>query len=148
MKKSLIILALFFGTFTMFGQSANKGLNFGTGVDGNGLPVYANYDIPVAANLSVAPAIQFNLAGFDWFAPGVKVDYYFDELLGLPEEFDVYGGGNIGFVIYPNSTNGSSNLDLGAEIGGRWWFKEDMGVHVEVSAGLGYGTKVGLSMKL
>ena len=148
MKKLLIILVLFFATFTMFGQSVNKGLNFGVGLDGNGLPVYANYDIPVTANLAVAPSVQFNLAGFDWVSPGVKVDYYFDDLLGLPAEFDVYGGGNIGFVIYLDNDNGTSGLSMGAEIGGRWWFQENMGLNVEVSGGLGFGTKVGLSMKM
>lgn len=147
MKKLLIILFLFFATFTMFGQ-ANKGLNFGVGLSNNGLPVYINYDIPVATNISIAPSVQFNLNGTDWIAPGVKADYYFDDLLGLPATFDVYGGANLGFVIRLDDNNGTSGLDLGLELGGRWWFKENMGLNLEFSGGLGFGTKLGLSMKM
>ena len=147
MKKVLLIVAFIATTTIMFGQ-ANKGLNFGIGLSNSGLPIYVNYDIPVAANLTIAPSVQANLNGFDWITPAVKIDYYFDDLLGIPETFDFYGGANLGFTIWLNEANGTSGLYLGIELGGRWWFNENMGLNLEFAGGTGFGTKLGLSMKM
>jgi len=147
MKKVLLLIA-FIATTTFTFAQANKGLNFGLGLSNGGFPVYVNYDIPVGANVSIAPAVQANLNGFDWITPSVKVDYYFDELMGLPATFDLYGGANLGFTIYLNSDNGTSGLYAGLEVGGRWWFQENMGLSLEFAGGTGFGTKLGLSMKM
>jgi len=146
--KKIILLSLFvFATMFTFGQ-ANKGLNFGLGLSSGGFPVYVNYDIPVGANLTIAPSVQANLNGFDWITPAAKIDFYFDNMMDLPETFDFYAGGNIGFTIYLGKASGTSGLHAGIEVGGRWWFKENMGLNLEFSGGTGFGTKIGLSMKM
>ena len=147
MRKILLLLLLAVSTSFAFGQ-ANKGLNFGLGLSNHGLPVFVNYDIPVATNLSIAPSIQANLDGFDWITPALKVDYYLDDLVGIPENFDLYAGGNIGFTIWLDSENGTSGIHAGLEVGGRWWFNDSMGLNLEFSGGTGFGTKLGLSMKM
>jgi len=152
MKKITLILLFFIGATTFVSAQANKGLNFGIGLSSGGLPVYVNYDIPVAANLSVAPSVQTNLDGFNWITPAVKVDYYFDELFGLPDAWDVYAGGNLGFTIwmnnYYNGASHSNGIHIGIEIGGRWWFNDKWGLNLELSGGTGFGTKFGMSMKM
>ena len=149
MKRFTLVLLLLIGATTFVSAQANKGLNFGVGLSTGGLPVYLNYDIPVASNLSVAPSVQTNLDGFNWITPAVKVDYYFDELFGLPEAWDVYAGGNLGFTIWMNGLNNETNgIHLGIEIGGRWWFSPKWGLNLEFSGGTGFGSKFGLSMKM
>ena len=44
-------------------------------------------------------------------------------MFGLPDAWDVYGGGNIGFSVALNS-NYSSDLDFGSQIGGHWFWSE------------------------
>ena len=149
MIRTITLAVLLFVTTLSFGQ-ANKGLNFGLGLSDGGIPVYLSYDFPVAANLSVAPFVETNLDGFNWITPGVKVDYYFDQLLGMPDAFDFYAGGNAGFIIYMGNHNdsGTGNLHLGLEVGGRWWFSDKWGLNLEFAGGTGYRTKLGLSMKM
>jgi hypothetical protein len=148
MKKLFLLLAFVALSTFSFGQ-ANSGLNFGIGLSNNGLPVYGSYDIPVMENISVAPVIQFNLSNFDWFVLGVRADYYFDNALGLGEQWDFYGGLNLGYFNYSgNDVNINSGLDLGLELGGRWFWNEMWGLNLEFSGGVGYGAKFGLTMKM
>lgn len=148
MKRISFFLGLIFISSLAFSQ-ANRGLNFGVGLNNNGLPVYLNFDIPVHADIAIAPQIQFNLDGMDYFALGVKADYYFDRILSIPENFDFYAGLNLGFrILSNNKSSDKSGLDLGAEIGGRWFWNEKWGLNLQFSGGIGYGTKFGVSMKM
>lgn len=121
-------------------------LNFGLGF-GWGLPVYASYDFSVHPDITVAPEISFNLDGMDYLIIAGRGDYHFNTLLSIPSNFDFYAGANLGFAVGFNG--GSSDLDLGAQVGGRWYWNEKWGLNLEFAGGMiGAGGKIGVSMKL
>jgi hypothetical protein len=79
-------------------------------------------------------------------------NYHFNTILEIPSNIDFYAGLNLGFYIwntsggYPGS--GSSGLGLGAQIGGRYYFTNKLGVNLELGGGNSFsGGKLGLSVK-
>ena len=143
MKKLLTIIVLsgtlFISANTVFAQ-AQKQLNIGF--------VGVNYEIPVATDITVAPA-----AGTDWnfnhLSIGVKANYYFDTLFGLTEPWDVYAGLNAGYGIAMNS-NSNSDFAFGMQIAGRWFWNDKWGVYLEAAFGNldNAGGGAGVTMKL
>ncbi len=147
MKKILLLFVLALSTTFIYGQ-ANKGLNFGVGFSNGGIPVYITYDIPVHADIAIAPMVTFDLDGMDGLTVGAKGDYYFDRLLTLPEAFDVYAGINLGFKIDLNNNKNNGGLRGGIEIGARWFWSEKWGLNLEFGGGIGYGGRFGLTYKM
>ena len=141
MKKITLLLAfgLIIGTSTVFGQ-ATKQLNFGLfGV---------SYDIPVAESIALTPYAGTNFE-INWLNIGLKANYYFDGLLKLPAEWDVYGGAGAGYAIAIDN-NKSSDFDLGLQIGGRWFWNDKWGIYLELGGGhyTGGSGGLGLTMRL
>jgi len=143
MKKILTIITLVgvmsFGSSAVFGQ-AQKQLNIGF--------IGVNYEIPVATDITIAPA-----AGVDWnfnhLQIGVKGNYYFDNLFGLTEPWDVYAGLNAGYGIALNS-NHNSDFAFGMQVAGRWFWNDKWGVYLEAAFGNldNAGGGAGVTMKL
>jgi hypothetical protein len=70
-------------------------------------------------------------------------NYHFVELLQIDDIYDVYAGLDLGFYT------GLSLLRAGVHIGGRYYFKKNMAVNVELGGGNAFsGGKVGLSILL
>ncbi len=141
MKKIILLLAFVATAGFTYGQ-AQKQLNIGL--------VGVSYEIPLGAAITIAPAAFTNF-DFNHVTLGVKANYYFDELFGLTEEWDVYGGANLGFGIAMNNDNGNeSDLDFGLQVGGRWFWNETWGVYVEIGGGAlgGAAYGVGVTMKM
>lgn len=143
MKKMTFVLLIMLTIVatTTYGQ-ATRQLNFGF--------VGASYDIPLGKNITIAPVASVDL-DFDYITLGAKANYYFDTLLKLPNQWDVYGGAGAGFaVLLSDDINKSSELDLGLQIGGRWFWNEKWGVYVEFGGGNTSGGSggVGLTMRL
>jgi len=139
MKKPLIFLIIL-GTFsTITFAQATKQLNFGI--------IGASYEIPVASAITIAPAAGSNL-NLDYLTVGVKANYYFDSLIDLPSEWDVYGGINAGYAI--GMDNNDSDIDFGLHVGGRWFWSPKWGVYIEAGDGKvsGGSAGIGLTMKL
>jgi hypothetical protein len=142
MKKILTIITLAgvmsFSSSAVFAQ-AQKQLNIGF--------IGVNYEIPVAKDITVAPA-----AGVDWnfnhLQIGVKGNYYFDNLLELTEPWDVYAGLNAGYGI--GLDNNGSDFAFGMQIGGRWFWNDKWGVYLEAAFGNldNAGGGAGVTMKL
>jgi hypothetical protein len=143
MKKLLTIIALsgilFFSASTVFAQ-AQRQLNIGL--------IGVSYEIPVATDITIAPAAGVDI-NFNHLSIGVKANYYFDGLFGLPDEWDVFGGINAGYGIALDSNN-NSDFDFGLQIGGRWFWNDKWGVYVELGGGIlnGAGGGVGVTMKM
>lgn len=144
MKKiTLLFIFALSLSFANINAQARKELNFGL--------VGINYEIPVHKDITIAPGIGTNL-DFDYLNLGVKGNYYFDNLFGISDDaWDVYGGANVGYSIYMgDNDNDKSDLDLGLQVGGRWFWNDKWGVYVELAGGnvSGLSPGIGVTMKL
>ena len=74
-------------------------------------------------------------------------------MLSIPNRFDLYAGLNLGFYVWnsPNNYTGnnSSGLNLGAQVGGRYFITSKVGLNLEFGGGNAFsGGKFGLTFKL
>ncbi len=147
MKKKSILFASLLCVFNLFAQNTEhsnqtiKQLNFGL--------IGASYEFPVHKDISVAP---YAGTGFElnWLSLGVKGNYYFDSLLNLSSEWDVYGGVNSGYAIGLNNKDESDSFNMGLHVGGRWFWNDKWGLYLEFGSGnttKGIGS-IGVTMKL
>jgi len=137
MKKIILMLVFVGVTSFSFGQAASQ-LNFGF--------VGVSYEIPVATDISIAPAAYTNW-DFNHLSLGVKANYYFDNLIGMTEPWDFYAGLNAGYALGLN--NNGNDFQFGAHVGGRWFWNDKWGVYLEAGGGnLGGSGGVGITMKL
>lgn len=152
MKKLLLLfIGLLFAGLT-YGQNGGvaplaKGqqqINFGTGFTGNGIPVYFSWDFAVHKDVTITPQVNVKFDDDNVkFGALVKGDYHWNYLIGIPANWDFYSGARIG-VDFGDDVD----LDFGIQVGGRWYWSEKWGLNLELAAGTGFGTVVGLSMKL
>lgn len=150
MKKTLLFLiALVFaaGTYAQNGTAplakGDKQLNFGLGFSGNGLPVFVSFDFAVHRNVTITPEVRVVFDDNVGFGALVKADYHWNYLMGIPSNWDFYAGGRLGFI-----SGDDFDLDLGIQVGGRWYWSEKWGLNLELAGGTGFGTQMGVSMKL
>ncbi len=117
-------------------------LNMGLGFNSDGLPIYAGIDFAVHRNVTLGP--QINIVFDDDASMSVlaRGDYHFNELLEIPGEWDVYAGANAGINV-----NDGSTLQLGIQVGGRWYWSNKWGLNLEFGGGNNFGTTLGVSMK-
>jgi hypothetical protein len=75
-------------------------------------------------------------------------DYHFNTLLDLPRDWNVYAGANIGFVAgFDNDYD--SELDLGLQIGGRYYWNSSWAINLEFGGGPAFtGGRLGVSKLL
>jgi len=151
-KKIGLMLAVLFASITIYAQNGGvaplaKGeqqLNFGLGFSDYGVPLYVSYDFAVHKDVTVTPQLNVNIDDDVRFGIMVKSDYHWNYLIGIPSEWDFYSGLRLGFNFY----DGGSDLDLGIEVGGRWYWNERWGLNLEIAGGTGFGSTLGVSMKM
>lgn len=136
-KKLLLLIAVFAITASVYGQ-AEKVLNLG----GLGTGLYAGVEFPVGSAITVGPAAYTDW-NFDKFVIAAKGNYYFDDLFGLPAEWDVYLGANVGYRIDKDN----DGFNWGAQIGGRWFWSDKWGLNAEFGGGSGVNGGIGVTMK-
>ena len=174
-KLTLLIAILFFGSninAQIAYQQGDNQLNFGFNV-GQGPGIYGSYEVGITDNISIggeaalgfrAGVGNFIYSSYNYFQANIRfsgfANYHFAQLVGLPDEWDLYGGADIGYSIWTKSSNApdiaydvynwnQSSFMIGAHGGGRWFWNEKWGVNAEVGGGLGYFIiKGGLTMKL
>ncbi len=151
MKKILFISIFILSSLAMMAQTGssalprgNAQLNTGIGFNTHGFPVYFGVDFAVHNNVTLGPLlkIRFDDNTTDIILLG-RVDYHWNTLMGIPNNWDFYTGGNIG-----GRFNDGFYLDLGLQIGGRWYFTDKLGLNLEFGGGRGFGTLLGLSIRL
>jgi len=175
MKKllsSLFVLAFMLVSVQSFAQykKGDKLLNAGIGLGayyGGGIPLGASFEVGVTDEISVGAQADFYTWGYNFgggyryrytFLPiGVRGSYHVNELLNLGvDNLDLYGGLSLGYYIssYRDNSGYSGFYDnaygnrvfLGVHIGGRYYFKPNLGAFAEV----GYGVaplKIGVAFK-
>ncbi|NOX46004.1 MAG: hypothetical protein GXO89_03385 [Chlorobi bacterium] len=134
----LLLVAGLFSFNSVFSQ-ATKQLNFGL--------IGISYDIPVTTDIAIAPFAGSNF-DLSYLTLGVKGNYFFDNLMGLPDTWDVYGGANAGYALGVGNDI-SNDFALGLQVGGRWFWNEKWGLYLELGGGnLGGTGGLGITMKL
>jgi outer membrane immunogenic protein len=179
MKKNVVLVlltAMLFGFSQMSNaQNFKEGgidLNLGVGFTSSigFIPVYFGGNYMIKDFLSVGAEMQFRLDNanygylgnsYDYHRSGfaflTRADYHFNDLLKLPEEFDVYGGIDMGVAIYGDYKSNDFDYEwtdtndfyfvFGPHAGGRWMFADKFGLNAEVGGRSGDGAfaKVGLT---
>jgi hypothetical protein len=148
MKKVTLIIAFIAFAVLGFSQAAplskgGKQLNFGLGFSHYGIPAYVGMDFAFHNDWTAGPVIKVVIDEDVYFGALGRVDYHWNRLLEIPRNWDFYLGANVGFL------SGEDNgLDLGLQLGGRYYWSEKWGLNLEFGGGTGYGTSIGLSMIL
>lgn len=149
MKRITFLFGLFIISGLLFAQGeaplskGGKQLNFGIGFSGRGIPAYIGMDFAVHNDWTVGPVVKVVIDDDFGFGALGRVDYHWNRLMGIPSNWDVYLGGNVGFI-----SGNDFEFDLGLQIGGRWYWSDKWGLNLEFGGGTGYGTSIGVSMKM
>jgi len=165
MKKiliAIIFLAVCQISYTQHYSNNKTLLNLGVGLSGWGVPVYGGLDFSVSKDVTVGGEVSFRSYDENWNGYNYhhsitglvgNVNYHFGRWLDVPSSFDFYTGLNLGFYIWSNPNdytgNHSSGLGLGAQLGGRYYFSNKVGINLELGSGIiNLGGKVGVTFKI
>lgn len=166
MKKQLLTLVFILFGLQIFAQSpipkGNSFLNAGVGFSSWGVPVYLGLDYGVHPDISIGGQLtyrsfhdKFYDVNYDLSVIGISGNgnYHFNRVLNIPSNWDFYAGLNLGFYVWnsPQDYHGShsSGLGLGAQIGGRYFFSNNVGLNLEFGGGNAFSEgKFGLTFKL
>ena len=160
MKRKIAIFFLVICPFFAAAQgplgNGGKQINFGVGLYSSGIPVYFGMDFGVHPDISVGFQTGLDLE-FDYFTAAGRGDYHFNSLLDIPRDWDLYAGLSIGFAVsihdhhhdHPHHHHTHiSGLDLGLQIGGRYYWNRSWGINLEFGGGmLLSGGRFGLSKR-
>ncbi len=137
-------------------------LNLGLGFSDWGTPFYLGVDYGAARNVTLGGELSFRSYDENWdntyyrrSITGISgnANYHFNRALDIPKNFDFYAGLNVGFYVWSDAGDGyrgnhSSGLDLGAQVGGRYFFTNKFGVNLEFGGGNAFsGGKIGVTLK-
>jgi outer membrane immunogenic protein len=158
MKKIAILLAVFTFGFANAQAPLEEGalqLNAGFGASGWGTPVYVGLDYGIAPNFTLGGELSYqsyNTAGYNYSILGIQANgnYHFNEVLDIPSEWDFYAGANLNYFNWNEKYyDGNKSLNLGLQIGGRYFFTDRFGVNLQFGGGnVVSGAKIGITYKL
>lgn len=162
----LAFIILMITTSTTFAQNPTpKGgaqFNAGVGLSSWGIPVYAGFDFGVHKDITIGAEVSFRTYDdrykdyrYNHTILGISgnINYHFNSLLNISTKWDFYAGVNVGFYYWDSPKNyygqHYSGLGLGAQIGGRYYFTDRLGINLEFGGGNAFsGGKLGISVKL
>lgn len=166
MKKMILTAVLTLLVTIVYAQSSlpmgRTQFNAGFGFSDRGLPVYVGFDHSVSPDVSLGAELSYrdytdnwDYTDYDRHVWGISgnVNYHFNSILRIPRNWDFYAGLNVGFYDW-NSPDGyhgdhTSGLGLGAQVGGRYFFTDKVGVNLELGGGNEFsGGKIGITIKL
>lgn len=144
--KKLFALLFFASVFLMATESSYAQENHGGALNtfvkfGSNSSVSAHYEIQVAPNVTVSPEARVWFSGDNNIALGARADYYFDSLFNLNEPWDIWAGGDAGFVV-----DGDDDFSLNLHIGGEYKFNETFGLILEFGGGTTAAGGIGLGI--
>lgn len=136
--------------------------NAGVGLSSWGMPVYFGLDYGIQKDITLGGELSYRSYSENWdhdnynhsvIGISGNGNYHFNSLLKIPTNWDFYAGLNLGLYIWnsPNNYGGSnsSGLGLDAQIGGRYYFTDKIGINLEFGGGNAFsGGKLGISVKL
>ncbi len=166
MKKQILTFILALATSAIFAQGpipkGQSQINLGVGLSSWGVPVYFGFDHGVHKDVTLGAELSYRGYKERWdkhdyqhSVTGISgnVNYHFNTVLNIPSPWDFYAGLNLGFYNWnsPNEYYGSHNsgLGLGAQIGGRYYFSNKVGINLEFGGGNAFsGGKFGITIKI
>lgn len=166
MKQKLIIFSLAYCLLSTLGYSQvplRKGdmqLNAGLGISGWGIPIYGGLEFGFMKDITLGGDVSYrsysdkfnsnsyrhNIFGFYFFG-----NYHFNDLLEIrTKKIDVYGGLGVGYFLWSSSGayrgSGGSGLGIGLQIGGRYFFANNLGFNLELGGNSATsGGKIGIT---
>lgn len=153
------LLLTLFATSATYAQGVldSKALNVGIGVSGWGIPIYAGIDFPVHEDITIGGNLSFQTSSENhsgWTEKNTIIgisgrgDYHFNNILDLPEEWDLYGGLSLGYWIWnvkvkdddgffsdSYSAAGHGGFGIYGQVGARYFFKDNLAVNLELGGG-------------
>ena len=167
MKKNILIALLCLVSLGALAQgSLEKGglqLNAGFGTSGWGTPIYVGLDYGVIKDITIGGELSYrsdsnNYEGNKYKSSvigiGVNGNYHFNSVLNIPSKWDFYAGLGLNYYIWSHDndlykSNDNSDIGLGGQIGGRYFFTDKFGVNLEFGGGSATnGAKIGITYKL
>ena len=166
MKKLLLTIILLGGIIISYGQNplpvGRAQLNAGLGFSNWGVPVYLGLDFGAARDFTLGGELSFrsyndNYSGTGYnhtiFGISGNGNYHFNTVLNMDSNWDFYAVLSLGYFVWTSSSdypgNGNSGIGLGAQIGGRYYFSQNVGLNLELGGGNAFsGGKIGLTFKL
>ncbi|MEI6684458.1 MAG: hypothetical protein WCO44_17680 [Bacteroidota bacterium] len=151
MRKMLMISVLIVLAVSGFAQQrgvaplakGQKQFNFGVGFSVDGIPLYASMDFALHKDVTLTPLVSLEVGPHFYAGAGIKADYHWNYLLGIPKKWDFYSGAHTTFYF------GNSFLPyIGLQVGGRWYFNNRWALNAELGGGTGFGSTFGMSYKL
>ncbi|ASE60164.1 outer membrane protein [Chryseobacterium indologenes] len=167
MEKRIFILGMVFIFSSMYAQRIQKGeaqVNVDIGVANDwGIPVSVGVDYAVHNDISVGIQASYTTKKYtgdikgSWFGAGINGNYHFNTLLKIPNKWDVYAGATLAYNSFSYKYNGSdyddfdgksSGVGFAGQVGGRYFFTNNLAFHVEFGGGtIASGGKAGLTYK-
>jgi hypothetical protein len=142
MKKVLLLAVIALAGLSASAQISKK-LNFG----GLGTGLYLGYELPLGASpITIVPQVNTDYE-FNRFIIGAKGNFYFNNIFGLNSSWDVYAGANAGWRL-DNKNDNDSGFDIGAQIGGRWYWNDKWGLNAEFGGGTSVLGGLGVTMNM
>lgn len=131
--KKIITLLLFGFVFIAFTNNVSAQEDY-TALNlylsfGDNTAINAQYEIPVVQNITISPSVVVPL-DFDYLTVGVRADYYFDSLMELPKQWDIWGGVDTGIVL-----GGDDAFNINAHVGVEYKLNQTWGILAEFGGG-------------
>lgn len=136
-------------------------INAGLGFSSWGTPIFVGLDYGVHKDVTVGGELSYRSFGetsafydYSYTIIGIfaNANYHFNSVFNIPRNLDLYAGASLGFYNWtlPSGYTGSYNsgLGLGFQIGGRYYFNNNIGVRLEFGGGSATGGTIGASFKL
>jgi len=166
MKDLSLAILFLFSLCLSYGQGSlpvgKNQLNIGVGLSEWGVPIYIGLDHGITRDITLGGELSFRSYREHWknnyyrhniIGISGNGNYHFNRVLKIPNKYDFYAGLNIGFYAWssPDGYDGTHNsgLGLGAQIGGRYYLSNKIGLNLELGGGNAFsGGKFGLTIKL
>lgn len=160
----LTVLALVLITTNTNAQIMEKArnINAGIGTSSEGMPIYLGIDQEIFDHMTVGFSAAINSyehtegeASFNQniYSFSFNTNYYMGHMIGLPEEWNFYGGLNLGMIFYKSENELGADEHygpgIGLQLGTRYFFTPDLAANLELGGGYtATGIRLGISYLL
>jgi hypothetical protein len=134
------------------------------GINSWAIPFGVNAEYAITPNIGIGGTVMVWLWSDTWYtysiiSPSAEAVYHFTQL--NLDKIDLFAGAALGYTIYSFSSKeagftgslGSSGIDLGIVLGGRYFFSDKIAVSLRTSGSFiggwaGFGGAIGVTFKL